>query len=130
MSYLSSSSVVQLNRPRSARKQEKYAALAFSHTFIPIAIETMGSIGSKASSFLQELDRRLSVTTGNPRESAFLFLRLSVALQCVFVGRLVLFRTMILIKRVWLSSISHHWYNNPRVSILISATVYCFATIQ
>ena len=35
----------------------------------------------KASSFSQELGRRLPVTTGNPRESAFLFQRLSVALQ-------------------------------------------------
>ena len=39
------------------------------------------NIGSKASSFLQKLGRRLSVTTGSSRESAFLFQRLSVALQ-------------------------------------------------
>ena len=45
--------------------EEKYAALASSHTFIPNAINTMGPKGSKASYALQELGRRLSLTTGN-----------------------------------------------------------------
>ena len=64
----------------------------------------MGPIDSKATSFLQELGRRLSVTTGKPRESAFLFQRLSVlcndTMQYIFLAYLVLFRTMIRIKRV------------------------------
>ena len=44
----------------------------------------MGPIGSRVirvSSFLQELSRRLLITTGNQRVSAFLFQRLSVVLQ-------------------------------------------------
>ena len=45
------------------------------------AIGTVGPIGLKASSFLQKLGRHLSVITDNQRESAFLFQRLSVALQ-------------------------------------------------
>ena len=84
MSYLNSTSVTAGSavEQASARKEKKkYAALASSHTFILIVIEKMGPIGSKASSFLQEFGRRLSVTTGNPQESAFLFQRLSFALQ-------------------------------------------------
>ena len=83
MSYLNSISVTAGGavEQTSARKEEKYAALALSHTFIQIAIETMGPIGSKESLFLQELGCRFLVATSNPRESAFLFQRLSLALQ-------------------------------------------------
>ena len=83
MSHINSTSVIACSAAEqaSACKEEKFATLVLSHTIIPIAIETMGPIDSKASSFLQELGRRLSVTTDNPRESAFLFQRLSVALQ-------------------------------------------------
>ena len=74
MSYLNTTSVTTCcaAEQASARKEEKSVTLALSHTFIPIAIETLGP-GSKASSFLQELGLRLSITTGNPRETAFLF---------------------------------------------------------
>ena len=41
----------------------------------------MSPIGSRASTFLLELGRRLSFTTGNPCEFASLFERLPVALQ-------------------------------------------------
>ena len=82
-SYIHSTSVIAGSAAElaSSRKEEKYATLSLSHTFIPIAIETMGPIGSKALSFLQELGRRLTVATGNPRETVFLYQRLSVALQ-------------------------------------------------
>ena len=82
-SYLSSSSTVAGGAAERAaqRKEEKYTTLSLSYTFIPIAIETMGPIGSKAAIFLQELGRRLSTVTGDPRESMFLFQRVSVAVQ-------------------------------------------------
>ena len=61
LSYLNSTSVTagSAAEQASARKEEKYAALALSHTFISDAIETMNPICSKALSFLQELGRRL-----------------------------------------------------------------------
>lgn len=63
------------------RKEDKYASATANYTFIPIALETLGAIGTKATSFLRELGRRLSLATDDPRETAFLFQRLSVALQ-------------------------------------------------
>ena len=62
--------VVYIAEQASARKEEKYAALALSHTFILIATEITGPISSKASSFLQELGSHPSVTTANSRESS------------------------------------------------------------
>jgi hypothetical protein len=63
------------------KKSDKYALLSTNYNFIPIALETLGPICSKATVFLRELGRRLSVATGDPRETTLLFQRLSVALQ-------------------------------------------------
>jgi hypothetical protein len=38
-----------------ARKTSKYSALAANYTFTPIAIETLGALGSEASAFFSEL---------------------------------------------------------------------------
>ena len=65
----------------SVRKEAKYAELARVHTFMPIALETLGPIGVKASDFLSELGRRISLVTGDPREISYLFQRVSVAIQ-------------------------------------------------
>jgi hypothetical protein len=64
-----------------SRKETKYATLSTTRIFIPIALESLGPIGSKATSFLKELGRRLSVSTDNPMETAYLFQRVSVAIQ-------------------------------------------------
>src|SRR6201995_1154328 len=65
----------------SDKKDSKYSSLANSYIFISIACETMGSLNSKALSFLSELGRRISAVSGDPRESSFLFQRISVAIQ-------------------------------------------------
>ena len=65
----------------SNRKEAKYSELARTHIFIPVAFETLGSIGTKASDFLSDLGRRISSVTGDPRESTYLFQRISVAIQ-------------------------------------------------
>jgi hypothetical protein len=82
-SYLSSTSVTACSAAEiaSKRKEAKYASFSISHKFVPLAFETMGAIGSKATTFLRELGRRLSSTTGDTRETTFLFQRLSVAIQ-------------------------------------------------
>ena len=80
--YIYSSSVTagSATKLASACKKEICAALVLSHTFIPIAIETMGPIGLKASSFFPEFGFRLSATTSAvTHESAFLFQQLSTA---------------------------------------------------
>ena len=63
------------------RKEEKYSALSTNYDLIVIAIETLGPLDTKTSMFLRELGRRLTIATEDPRETAFLFQRISVAVQ-------------------------------------------------
>ena len=63
------------------RKIDKYSCLPNSYEFQPLAFETLGAINSSGISFLYELGRRIEVTTGDRRETEFLFQRLSVAVQ-------------------------------------------------
>ena len=63
------------------RKVSKYAGLPASHLFVPIAIETLGPINEAGHSFLSELGRRLSTISDDPRETFFLFQRISILIQ-------------------------------------------------
>ena len=65
----------------SDKKEFKYRDLSTTHNFIPIACETLGPLGLKASSFLADLGRRIASVSGDHREGAFLFQRISVAIQ-------------------------------------------------
>ena len=49
--------------------------------FVPIALETLGAIAPCSLDFITDVGRRLSAATGDARETAFLFQRISVALQ-------------------------------------------------
>jgi hypothetical protein len=82
-SYLASTSTTAGAAAEGAasRKELKYQILASTHSFIPIAFETLGPINSKAISFLNELGHRLSNLSGEPRETAFLYQRISIAVQ-------------------------------------------------
>jgi hypothetical protein len=82
-SYLLSTSANAGSAAMSAetRKELKYASISQSHLFFPVALETFGPIGVKATSFLREIGRRMSIISEDPRETAFLFQRLSVAVQ-------------------------------------------------
>ena len=59
----------------------KYQTLARTHTFIPLALETLGPMNSKAITFFNELGRRLSAISGDARETSYLYQRLSIAIQ-------------------------------------------------
>ena len=63
------------------RKIAKYQSLAVYYTFVPIAIETLGSMGPEAKTFLLELGRRLRQQTGEPRSTSFLLQQISMAIQ-------------------------------------------------
>ena len=63
------------------RKTVKYRTLTPLYNFMPIAVESPGAIGDCATDFVQKLGQRISVATGEPRSSQFLFQRLSVAIQ-------------------------------------------------
>ena len=82
-SYLASTSTIAGAAAEGAasRKDLKYQSLASTHTFIPLVFETLGPINTKGISFLNELGHRLSARTSEPRETAFLFQRISIAVQ-------------------------------------------------
>jgi len=63
------------------RKEDKYTELSRSYLFQPISFETLGTLNSSAQSFIRELGRRISLVSSDPRESAFLFQRLSMCVQ-------------------------------------------------
>ena len=75
---ISSVSAELVAEQSSARKLAKYSELAINHIFVPIAMESFSPICAEALTFLSELGRRISVVTGNMRETTFLFQRLSI----------------------------------------------------
>ena len=63
------------------RKSVKYGELSTSHFFVPIALESLGPYCSQALSFLCELGQRMSAVSGDVRETAHLFQRISITMQ-------------------------------------------------
>ena len=82
-SHVSSTAI----KPRAAAERaaqskiDKYTGLASTHIFCPFAIETAGAWHETAIEVTQEIGRRITVITEYSRETAFLFQRLSMALQ-------------------------------------------------
>jgi len=64
-----------------ARKHVKYAGIATTHAFVPIAVESMGPLGHEASEFLSDLGRRLSSITDDARETSHLLQCVSILIQ-------------------------------------------------
>src|SRR6476661_218155 len=62
-------------------KTAKYASLAQTHVFIPLALETMGAWGQQCTDFVTDLGRRLTAVSGEKREPSFLRQRISMAVQ-------------------------------------------------
>jgi len=62
------------------KKRAKYANLAPSFCFVPVAVETIGALGV-GSVELHELGRRITESTGERRATEYLLQRLSVAIQ-------------------------------------------------
>jgi len=62
-------------------KVAKYSEISSTHEFVPLAFETLGPINASAKAFLFALGKRLESVSGDSREGAFLFQRLSVTLQ-------------------------------------------------
>lgn len=78
---LSASSAANAAERAASSKIAKYSNLTPTHEFVPIAIETLGPINKSGLAFLVNIGRRLSQVTDDPRETAFLFQRLSICLQ-------------------------------------------------
>ena len=64
-----------------SHKTAKYTGLAATHEFVTIAVETLGPINTSGSALLSCIGKRISQASGDPRETAFLFQRISIWLQ-------------------------------------------------
>ena len=65
----------------SVRKKSKYSTLPSDYIFQAVAFETLEPLNASALYFLSEAGRRLSSLSGDPRETSFLFQRLSILIQ-------------------------------------------------
>ena len=64
-----------------AAKTAKYMEIAITHAFVPLAFETLGAWGVQCQRFVSELGRRITLITGDTRETSYLKQRLSIAVQ-------------------------------------------------
>ena len=82
-SYTPTTSVTPCGAAEAAamRKRAKHAEIIQSHLFVPIAIETLGPINMDGQRFFDSLRERLSSVSGETRDTAFLYQRLSVLTQ-------------------------------------------------
>ena len=80
-SYLNATSSAAGSAAEAAasRKEAKYAAISANYLFFPLAFENFWPINQAGCDFLSSLGQRLFLISDDPRESSFLFQRLSVA---------------------------------------------------
>jgi len=69
------------NNNNDNKKEDKYSGLAADYLFQPIAVEILGPINESASDFLSLLAKKISQHSGDERETAFLFQRVSALVQ-------------------------------------------------
>ena len=62
-------------------KTRKYSNLTDQFLFVPIAVETLGTYGVEARKFVQELGKKLQISTGDCLALCHLRQRISVAIQ-------------------------------------------------
>ena len=63
------------------KKHEKYLYLAEDFTVVAVAMETLGPWASESLAFIKDLGRRIAKISGEPRSTAFLLQRISIAVQ-------------------------------------------------
>ena len=56
-------------------------SITTTHTFAPIAIETLGAGNNEAIQIVQEIDKRITLITNDFNETHYLFQRISIAIQ-------------------------------------------------
>ena len=62
-------------------KTQKYANIAQTHIFTPVAVETIGVWNNEAMAFIAEFGRRITETTGDIKETVYLYQQIFVAIQ-------------------------------------------------
>lgn len=78
---LSANSACSAAERAALNKTAKYTALATTHEFVPIAIETLGPMNASGLTLLSSIGKLISLVSGDPRETSFLFQRISICLQ-------------------------------------------------
>jgi len=66
------------NNIAASRKEEKFANIGSRYLFAAIAVETLGPFNTSACQLFGNLGRKISASSGDDREGAFLFWRVSV----------------------------------------------------
>ncbi|HSN23338.1 MAG TPA: hypothetical protein VLS45_04085, partial [Methylomicrobium sp.] len=64
-----------------SRKETKYASISQTHLFFPLAFETLGPINQAGHDFISAVGHRTTLITDDPRDTSFLYQRLSIAMQ-------------------------------------------------
>jgi len=64
-----------------SRKEEKYANIDSQYLFAPIVVKTLGPLNTSACQLFGNLGRKISSFSGDDKEGAFLFQRVSVLVQ-------------------------------------------------
>jgi hypothetical protein len=82
-SYVKASSTLAGSAAESAasRKVVKYSDIRSDIEFQPLSFESLGTVSESTASFISQLGHRLSSVTGERKEEAFLWQRLSMCLQ-------------------------------------------------
>ena len=62
-------------------KDFKYADIAPTHLFFPIAIETAGTYDARARELIDEIGRRKTDVTEDSKETIYLYQRISIIIQ-------------------------------------------------
>ena len=68
-------------RQAASTKNTKYIDITSTHIFNPIAIETAGSWHVEALEVIEEIGRRITEATEDPKETMYVFQRLSKVIQ-------------------------------------------------
>ena len=62
-------------------KEENYASIGSEYLIAPITVETLGPMNTSTCQLFANLGRKISSVSGDDREGAFLFQRVSVLVQ-------------------------------------------------
>ena len=73
---MTSSEAGSAARQAASKKNTKYTDITSTHIFYPIAIETAGSWNVQALEVIEEIGRRITESTEDPKETMYLFQRL------------------------------------------------------
>ena len=78
---LTSTTACAVAEKAAVSKTTKYVALAATHSFVPVAIETSGAWFPQSAEFIEDLGRRMTTIINEPLETTYLYQRMSVTLQ-------------------------------------------------